>query len=169
MSAEVLPPPPEWVQARLLTLTGLRTLDMADSLHADLARAVYELGAGASDGVVLQRLRWHFAWHLRDAGERYAKARADHDHLIDRRTVRLRADSLKDGGKAMSRAEAEQMARAEDATYTAHLGLLVAEQQERSLRKFLDAIDSGIELHRTDRADARRADQQHAQGMTGGA
>lgn len=166
--SEVLPPPPAWVQQRLLTLTGLRTLDMADALHADLARAVYELGPGASDGVVLQRLRWHFAWHLRDAGETYAKARADHDHLIDRRTVKVRADAVKAGDK-MSRLEAEQIARAEDDTYQAHLRLLLAEQRERSMRKFLDAIDSAIELHRTDRADARRADVQHVQGMTGGA
>lgn len=169
MSAEVLPPPPEWVQARLLTLTGLRTLDMADALHADLARAVYELGAGASDGVVLQRLRWHFAWHLRDAGERFAKSKADFEHLVDRRTVRLRAESAKDGARAMSRAEAEQIARSEDATYTAHLGLLMAEQSERFMRKSLDAIDSAIELFRTAQANERAADRQHRDGMTGGA
>lgn len=165
----VLPPPPAWVQERLLSLVGLRSLDMSDVLHMDLAKGVYELGAGAPDGQVLQRLRWHFAWHLRDAGELYATARADHDHLIDRTTVRLRAESAKGGGKALSRAEAEQIARADDATYQAHLRLLLAEQRERSMRKFLDAVDSAIELHRTDRADQRKADFHHAQGMTGGA
>lgn len=165
----VLPPPPAWVQERLLGLVGLRSLDMADALHVDLAKSVHELGAGAQDGPVLQRLRWHFAWHLRDAGETYARARADHDHLIDRMTVRLRAESAKDGGKPLSRAEAEQIARAEDDTYTAHLGLLMAEQRERFCRKALDAIDSAIELFRTQRADERAADRAHASELTGGA
>lgn len=155
----------EMVTSRLL---GLERIDVEDSLHADLAKAVYELGPGQPDGVVLQRFRWHFVWHLRDAGATYATARADHDHLIDRRTVRLRAEAAKAGEK-LSRLEAEQVAKSEDATYAKNLAMLLAEQRERAMRKALDAIDSAIELHRTDRADARRSDTQHGQGMTGGA
>ena len=40
MSAEILPPPPDWVQRRVLDLVGLRTLDMTDALHVDIARSV---------------------------------------------------------------------------------------------------------------------------------
>lgn len=164
MSAVIPPPPPEWVQLRVLDLVGLRALDMADSLHVDIARSVYELGAGASDGTVLQRVRWHFAWHLRDAGEVFATAKRDYERHVDRETVRLRAT----GEKPPSRAEAEQIARASDEAYELHLKFLLAEQRERAMRKFLDAIASAIDLHRTDRADSRKADAAHASGFGGG-
>lgn len=162
--SEILPPPPEWVQARVLSLVGVRTLDMTDPLHVDIARSVYELGQGSADGVVLQRIRWHFAWYLRDAGEVFARAKLGFESYVDKETVRLRAT-----GEKTSRVEAEQIAKASDAAYELHLKFLLAEQAERAMRKFLDAVDSAIELHRTDRADARKADAAHAQGYSGGA
>lgn len=162
----MLPPPPAWVQARLLTLTGLRTLDMGDALHADLARAVYELGAGASDGVVLQRLRWHYVQHLRDAGAAFAKAKADFEHAVSRRVVEEMARSREDG-RRMSLGWATEIATSEAQSHK--LAYLLAEQRERFIRKALDSIASAIELHRTARADERAADRAHAQGMTGGA
>lgn len=156
--------PPQWVQDRLLALVGIRTLDVADDLQYDIARSVYELGHGASDGVLLQRIRWHFAWHLKTAGKAFADAKSDFEGYVDRETVRLRA-----GEKPPSRAEAEQIARASDEAYQLKLTFLVAEQKERAMRKFLDSVESAIELHRTDRADARKADAAHAGGYGGGA
>lgn len=157
--------PPQWVQARLLALVGIRTLDVADDLQYDIARSVYELGQGATDGVLLQRIRWHFAWHLKTAGKEFADAKSDFEKHIDFETVRLRAT----GEKPPSRAEAEQIARATDEAYQLKLSFLVAEQKERAMRKFLDSVDSAIELHRTDRADARKADFAHADGVGGAA
>ena len=156
--------PPAWVVDRLAQLTGIRQLDLDDTLHRELALDVYELGSGATDGAVLQRLRWRFAWHLKQAGETLAKSRLAYEAHVDRRTVELRA-----GEKPPSRAEAEQIARAEDPAYTAKLAYLLAEQRERAMRKFLDAIESAIDLHRTERADARAADRAHAGGYGGGA
>lgn len=164
MSAEILPPPPEWVQLRVLNLVGLRTLDMTDALHVDIARSVYELGANASDGSVLQRVRWHFAWHLKTAGAEFAESKLAYESFVDRETVKLRAK----GEKPPTRAEAEQIARASDEAYRLHLEYLLAEQRERAMRKFLDAIASAIDLHRTDRSDQRAADRAHSGGYTGG-
>ncbi|MGX9346609.1 hypothetical protein [Microbacterium sp. KNMS] len=158
-----LPPPPEWVAQRALNLIGLRALDMSDPLHEDLARSIYELGPGASDGVVLQRIRWHFAWYLKQAGQEFAEAKLAYDHYVDRRTVELRA-----GEKPPSRAEAEQIARAEDDAYAAKLRYLLAEQRERAMRKLLDSVESAIDLFRTARADERKADAAHAHGYGGG-
>lgn len=152
--------PPQWVLDRVLRLVGIRDLDVADDLQYDIARSVFELGPGATDGVLLQRIRWHFAWHLKTAGKTFADAKADFESLIDRETVRLRA-----GEKPPTRAEAEQIVRAGDDAYRLKLAFLVAEQRERAMRKFLDAVDSAIELHRTDRADARKADFHHADGV----
>lgn len=165
MTAEILPPPPEWVQRRVLDLVGLRALDMTDPLHVDIARSVYELGSGATDGAVLQRIRWHFAWYLKDAGATYATSKLDYESFVDRETVRLRAT----GEKPPSRAEAEQIARADDQAHTKHLAYLLAEQRERAMRRFLDTIESAIDLHRTARADQRAADRAHADGYGGGA
>lgn len=160
-----LPPPPEWVQSRALALVGLRSLDMFDPLHVDIARSVYELGSGATDGALLQRIRWHFAWHLRDAGADFAKSKLAYEHHVDRETVRMRAA----GEKPPSRAEAEQIARASDEAEGLHLRYLLAEQKERAMRKMLDAVESAIDLHRTQRADERAADRASAQGYGGGA
>lgn len=165
MSDQILPPPPEWVQRRVLDLVGLRALDMTDPLHVDIARSVYELGSGATDGAVLQRIRWHFAWHLKDAGASYATSKLDYESFIDRETVKLRAT----GEKPPSRAEAEQIARADDQAHTKHLAYLLAEQRERAMRKMLDAVESAIDLWRTQRADERAGDRASAQGYGGGA
>jgi hypothetical protein len=164
MSAEILPPPPEWVQRRVLDLVGLRTLDMTDALHVDIARSVFELGAGASDGSVLQRVRWHFAWHLKTAGAEFAESKLAYESFVDRETVKLRAK----GEKPPTRAEAEQIARATDEVYELHLKYLLAEQRERAMRRLLDTISSAIDLHRTQRADERAADRAHADGFGGG-
>lgn len=161
--SEQLPPPPAWVSARALDLIGLRALDMSDPLHVELARSIYELGQGAPDGVVLQRIRWHFAWHLKAAGQEFATAKLAYENHVDKRTVELRA-----GEKPPSRAEAEQIARAEDDAYTAKLRYLLAEQKERAMRKLLDSVESAIDLYRTARADERKADATHAHGYGGG-
>lgn len=161
----ILPPPPEWVQRRVLDIVGLRALDMTDPLHVDIARSVYELGSAATDGALLQRIRWHLAWHLRAAGEDFARSKLAYEHHVDRETVRLRAE----GEKPPSRAEAEQIARASDEAGTMHLRYLLAEQKERAMRKMLDAVESAIDLHRTQRADERAADRAHAQGIGGAA
>jgi hypothetical protein len=143
---------------------GLITPDLADPLHAGLVSALHDLGPYASQVTRLTAMRWVFAWELRAAGEEYARAKTTYEHHVDRRTVQLRAE-----GEKVSRAEAEQLARAEDAANELHLAYLLAEQKERAMRNFLGTIQSAQDAARTDRADARAADAAHAQGLSGGA
>ncbi|QJU54374.1 hypothetical protein SCB71_14610 [Herbiconiux sp. KACC 21604] len=148
----------------VLRTIGLLNPDLTDPLHAGLVQALHDLGPYATPGKRLTAMRWVFAWELRAAGEQFAKAKTAYEHNVDRRTVQLRG-----GEEKMSRAEAEQLARAEDEANELHLVYLLAEQRERAMRNFLSTIQSAQDDARTDRADARAASGAHAQGMDGGA
>lgn len=139
---------------------GIDQPDMGVPLHARLVGTVRRLGPGASFGARLAAVRFDFNWELEDAGRVFAKAKTDFETFIDRETVRLRASAEK-----MSRAEAEQIARASDRAYELKLQFLLAEQRERAMRNFLLTIQSALDNHRTDRADARAADNAHAGGV----
>jgi hypothetical protein len=138
---------------------GLHAPDPTNPLHVRLVDALRRT-RGASVGNQLVAMKFEFNWELNDAGAVFAKAKADYEHHIDVETVRLRA-TLMPGGKALSRLEAEQIARSGDSAYGMQLAFLLAEQRERSMRKFLDTLSSALELHRTDRADQRAADVEH--------
>lgn len=144
----------------VLRSIGLDDPDLAVPLHARLVATLHRLGPGASFGTRLSAIRFDFNWELEEAGRVFAKAKTDFEAYIDRRTVRLRAE-----GDKVSRAEAEQIARAEDRAYELKLAFLLAEQRERAMRNFLQTIQGALDNHRTDRADQRAADIEH--GRTG--
>jgi len=142
---------------------GLQNVDPKDELQMQLAQTVQELGQGATFGQRVVALRFVFAWHLRDAGEVFATSKADYEAHMARLKTRFLAEPK------MSVAKAEVMAEADDESYRLKLAYLVAEQRERAMRKFLDALESALDNHRTDRADLRAGDRAHAQGIGGGA
>ncbi|WP_291053659.1 hypothetical protein [Herbiconiux sp.] len=148
----------------VLRSIGMLNPDLSDPLHAGLVQALTDAGMYASPGKRLTAMRWVFAWELRAAGETFAKAKTAYEHHVDRRTVQLRAE-----GEKVTRAEAEQLARAEDRANELHLVYLLAEQRERAMRNFLSTIQSAQDDARTDRADARAASGAHAHGYDGGA
>lgn len=152
----------------LRDLIGLDQVDEGDALHGKLVDAIVNAGPGASFGARVVALRWVFNWALRDAGAEFAKSKADFERYVDVETVRTRGQAAADGSK-MSRAEAEQIARASDRAYELHLAYLLAEQRERAMRKFLDTLDAALDNHRTDRADQRAVDRATAQGLEGSA
>ncbi len=154
-------PLPADILERLRSI-GLHQPDPGEQLHRRLVDALYRT-RGASLGNQLVALKFEFNWALNEAGPAYAKAKADYEHFVDAETVRLRATW--EGPKALSRLEAEQMARASSQGYQLQLAYLLAEQRERSMRKFLDTLSSALDNHRTDRADQRAADIEH--GRTG--
>lgn len=141
---------------------GLVDPDPDDPLHRKLINALVPLGPGSTVGQRIVALRLVINWEHRDAGRRFASAKADYERLLTRRKARLLAE---DG---MSVARAEVLAEADDDVYQAKLEFLVAQQYERSMRLFLESLDAALDNHRTDRADQRASDVAHAQGLSGG-
>lgn len=141
---------------QVLADIGLDRPDLTVPLHAKLVATLHRLGPGASFGTRLTAIRFDFNWELEEAGRVFAKAKTDFEHYVDTETIRLRAKAEK-----MSRAESEQVARASDRAYELKLQFLLAEQRERAMRNFLATIQSALDNHRTDRADARAADGEH--------
>lgn len=162
MSAEAIP---DWAFDALRSI-GLLDPDPEDSLHVRLVNAVLRLGPAAARGVQLSAMRFEFAWELRDAGAAFATAKAAYEHKYARAVVRARAEGAASGEKVPV-SHAEKVAEIE--AYEDKLRYLVAEQRERSMRKFLDAIEAAVEVWRTSRADERAADRASAQGYAGGA
>ncbi|WP_194385322.1 hypothetical protein [Microbacterium luteum] len=149
----------------LRDLIGLE-VDPEDALHKKLAETVYRLGPGATYGQRIVSLRFDFVWELRDAGKVYGTAKADYENAVAVKVVELTEKAELDG-KKISLGLAQAMAERD--AYELKLTYLVAEQRERAMRKFLDALDAALDNHRTDRADSRAGDRAHAQGYGGGA
>lgn len=145
---------------------GIEQPDWNDELHRKLATALAELGPGATLGQRVVAMRWIFGWEHKEAGEVFARSKADYEHAVARRVTEEMAKGQVDG-RRMSLGWAQAIA--EDAAYEHKLAYLLAEQRERSMRKFLDTLDAALDNHRTDRADLRAGDRASAQGYGGGA
>lgn len=156
-------PLPEDIMAGLRNI-GLHYPDPKNPLHRRLVDALHRT-RGATWGTQLVALQFEFNWEHVEAGREFAQAKTDYEHRIDVETVRLMANPVA-GSKPMSRAQAEQTARAQDATYQLQLTYLLAEKREQSMRKFLDTLKNALENHRTDRADWRAADSEHGRSAT---
>lgn len=142
----------------VLRSVGIHQPSREDPLHVALVDAVWRT-LGGSYGAQLIAMRFEVAQALRQAGADYAKAKTTYDHFIDRETVKAVA-----GADKVSRALAEQMARASDEGYRLQLAALVAEKHEQWLRKLLDTFAAAADNHRTDRADERAASSFQAHG-----
>lgn len=153
------------VSYTLRDIIGLE-VDLEDPLHRKLATTVLNLGPAATYGMRIVALRFDFAWELRDAGKEFAVAKADYENAVSMSVTRQAGRAELDGKKFVL-GLAERIAETE--AYELKLRYLVAEQRERAMRKFLDALDAALENHRTDRADARAVDRATAQGYGGGA
>ncbi len=160
-----MPDIPAPIRDVLRSIVGL-DVDPADSLHVKLAETIRRLGPGATYGQRIVALRFDFAWELRDAGKEYGQSKADYEDRVAVRVTEIVETAALDG-KRVALGLAEYKAQHE--AYELKLAFLVAEQRERAMRKFLDAMDAALENHRTDRADARAGDRAHADGFGGGA
>lgn len=149
----------------LRDIIGLDQVDEENPLHQQLADAITNAGPGASFGARVVALRYVFNWQLNDAGAVYAKAKADYEHKIARRVMEETAGAAAEGRK-MTLGLAEKIA--EHDAYEEKLAYLLAEQRERSCRKFLDTLEASLDNFRTSRADERAADRASAQGYGGG-
>jgi hypothetical protein len=155
---------PEGIAAVMREVVGLDDPNPDDPLHREIWRAIADVGPGATYGQRIVAIRWVFNWALRDAGTRFATAKAEYERHLDRVKLKLFADDPK-----LSVAKAEIMANAGDEAYRLKLEYLLAEQEERAMRKFLDTLAAALDNHRTDRADMRGGDRASAQGYGGGA
>lgn len=154
------------VAAVLRDIIGLTDVDGENPLHQQLADAITNAGPGASFGARVVALRYVFNWQLNDAGSVYARAKADYEHAVARKVVEETATAAAEERK-ITLGLAEKIAESD--AYELKLTYLLAEQRERSMRKFLDTLESALDNHRTDRADQRAADRASAQGYGGGA
>lgn len=153
------------VAATLRDVIGLQ-VDPADELHQKLAATIANLGPGATYGQRIVALRFDFVWELRDAGKTYGTAKADYENAVAVKVVEITEKAALDD-KRISLGLAQAMAERD--AYELKLTYLVAEQRERAMRKFLDALNAALDNHRTDRADSRAVDRAAAQGYGGGA
>lgn len=156
------PPIPRDVLSRLRELVGLEDPQQTDPLHVKLVTRTYQTMA-QNEGNQLAALRAVINWAQRDAGRTFATLKADAEHYVDRETTKLRGEALIKNEK-LSRAEAEQIVRGRDEHYQLQLAYLLAEKEEQALRKLLDTLHSKTETWRTNRADDRRGDAEHARG-----
>lgn len=147
-----------------LRAIGLHQPNPTDPLHVRLVDALRRT-RGASWGNQLVALKFEFNWEHVEAGRLFAQAKVDYEHHIDIETVRLQA-TAQPNGKFLTRAAAEQVARASDQAYQLQLQFLLAEKREQSMRKFLDTLSSALDNHRTDRADQRATDLEHGRSGT---
>lgn len=139
---------------------GLENPDLDVPLHAKLVATLHRLGPGASFGDRIVALRFDFNWELQDAGQVFAKAKADFEHHVERKAVALLTEPK------MSVAKADLIAKSSDQAYELKLRFLLAEQRERSMRKFLETLAAALDNHRTNRADQRFGDRDHARAGT---
>lgn len=153
------------VAATLRSIIGLE-VDGSDALHQKLAKTITDLGPGATYGQRIVALRFDFAWELRTAGKVFGDAKGEYEVTRSKRVVEITEKAALEERK-ITLGLAEHMAEAE--LYELKLTYLVAEQRERAMRKFLEALDAALDNHRTDRADSRAVDRATAQGYGGGA
>lgn len=154
------------VASVLRDMIGLTSVDEQNPLHQQLVDAIVNAGPGASFGARVVALRYVFNWELNQAGAQYARAKADYEHAVARRVMEETATAASEDRK-IALGLAEKIA--EHDAYELKLQYLLAEQRERSMRKFLDTLDAALDNHRTDRADQRAGDRASAQGYGGGA
>ena len=153
--------PAPWV-AQFLRRIGIETPDHDDNLHRRLVDAVFNLGPGATLGQRIVAVKYVVRDEHGKAGRRFATARADHEDAVLARKIDLLQDESWKGSATLAKDIAEH-----DAIDQRRVWLL-AEQEERTLRKFLETIESDLENHRTDRADVRAGDRAEAHGLGGG-
>jgi hypothetical protein len=140
----------------ILQKIGLRNPDPNEALHVRLVSAARRT-RNMGEGVQLVALKFEFNWALNEAGAAYGTAKTDYEHFMDREKSRLML------GEGYSGVKAEAVANADDEAYRLKLKYRLAEQRERSMRKFLETIENALDLHRTDRADQRASDVYHGQ------
>lgn len=156
-------------EAWVLSRVGINEPDPSEPLHVRLLDAIRRCGPGATAGAYLSACRFAVVQEHLMAGAVYAEERAAYEKAKGRFVVKAMNEPRVEGGPRMSMGLAEAMAEGDDDLYGRKLRFLVAEKREQTMRKFLDAIEGALDNHRTDRADARRADTASAQGLTGGA
>lgn len=154
--------PPALLQ--VLRDIGMDAPDLTVPLHAKVVETLRRLGPGATRGQRIVALQYDFNWEHEAAGRVFANAKTDYEKYVAKLKFRLMAEDPK-----MSAAKADIFAEADDEAYELKLQYLLAEQRERSMRKFLDTLKADLDNHRTDRADKRAGDKAHADGYGGGA
>lgn len=153
-------PLPEWLLSVLRDI-GMDAPDPENPLHVKLVNTLARLGVGASFGQRIVAMRFDFNWELNEAGRVFARKKALYEKAFAKRKVRELAEPK------MSVAKAEAIAEADDEIFALKLEYLLAEQRERSMRKFLETLEAALDNHRTDRADQRAGDRAHTQGYGG--
>lgn len=153
----VTPPPLEPDVLSRLAAIGLTNPDPDDPLHVALVAALRRT-RGHSWGAQIVAMTFEFNWAHKAAGESYAKAKVNHERLIAKETVRLKA------AEKISQAEAARRVEASDEAFDLRLAVLLGEQQERSLRSFLGTLALAMKNYQTDRADDRASSAFQAAG-----
>lgn len=155
------PPLPPDVRDRLRDLIGLLDPVQADPFHVRLVNTVYRTRT-ALPGAQMVALRFDFNWELNEAGRVFARAKTDYEHFVASEKARLLLTDTK-----MSVAKAEVLVEGDERAYDLLVSYRLAEQRERSMRKFLDTLENQVDVWRTVRADERKVDGLIAGGHGG--
>jgi len=159
MSAEAVLEP--WIQ-HFLTRVGIEAPDPEIAIHRRIVLALRDVGPARPLGAQLAAVRYVVRDEHAKAGERLATARAEHEEKVLDRKI-----ELLQGAEKVSVALAKDIAERDAIEH--RRTWLRAEQEERTLRQFLQAIADDLENHRTDRADQRVGDRAEASGLGGAA
>lgn len=103
---------------------------------------------------------WAYATDLRRQCQEHARAKSWYQQQKSKVVVARRADGEK------SATAAEHEAEADDDIYRAHLAYRLAEQMIIADRAALNVLHAELDSIRTDRADARKADEFMAREQT---
>lgn len=128
-------------------------------LQTDLDDVRARLGNAPRDKQVIGEM-WAYAADLRRQCKEHAQAKSWYQQQKSKVVVARRADGEK------SATAAEHEAEADDDIYRAHLAYRLAEQMIIADRAALNVLHAELDSIRTDRADARKADEFMAREQT---
>lgn len=121
-------------------------------LEVELAEVDERLAARPREHQIIGQM-WVYAKDLRRQATEHARAKSWYQSQKSKIVVRARSEGEK------SASAAEHLAEADDDIYRAHLAYRLAEQLMVADRAALNVLHAELDMIRTERADARKADE----------
>lgn len=141
-------------------LIRLAEVDLGDRLHQRLIQSLAACSPSATDGELITAMRFVFGHEMQLAGDDAAMHKVRAERMLSVDAAEMRRES------GCSAAEAKRAIEATTLYWTHRETAERMLQRQRYCREMLHALQAALDLHRTDRADQRAADQWHAATAT---
>lgn len=138
-------------------LIRLAEVDLDDRLHQRLIQSLQACGPAATDGELITAMRFTFGHEMQLAGDDAALHKVKAERMLAVDAAELRRES------GVSQAEAKRIIESSELYWTHRETAERMLQRQRYCREMLHSLQAALDLHRTDRADQRAADQWHTQ------